>query len=175
MLWIRDPVPFWLLDPGSGMSKKSGSGSGINNPDHISERLETIFELNYLNSLMWIRDPGWKKFGSGINIPDPQHWKFLCWGKSHHIYLFSNFQIESLGSRSGKTSKKIVIDECGEVAAWTPPNILPTHTFLHETIHTGSITAEVWRKEGCSGNFFSCLEQETFLKRQIFRVTERSR
>jgi len=20
-------------------------------------------------------DPGWKKFGSGINIPDPQHWK----------------------------------------------------------------------------------------------------
>ncbi len=19
-------------------------------------------------------DPGWKKFGSGINIPDPQHW-----------------------------------------------------------------------------------------------------
>jgi hypothetical protein len=20
------------------------------------------------------RDPGWKKFGSGINIPDPQHW-----------------------------------------------------------------------------------------------------
>ncbi len=23
---------------------------------------------------MRIRDPGWKKFGSGINIPDPQHW-----------------------------------------------------------------------------------------------------
>jgi hypothetical protein len=28
---------------------------------------------------MWIRnrknsDPGWKKFGSGINIPDQQHW-----------------------------------------------------------------------------------------------------
>ncbi len=21
-------------------------------------------------------DPGWKKFGSGINIPDPQHWYF---------------------------------------------------------------------------------------------------
>jgi hypothetical protein len=19
-------------------------------------------------------DPGWRKFGSGINIPDPQHW-----------------------------------------------------------------------------------------------------
>jgi hypothetical protein len=27
------------------------------------------------------RDPGWKKIGSGINIPDPQHWLhliFLC-------------------------------------------------------------------------------------------------
>ena len=24
-----------------------------------------------------IRDPGWKKFGSGINIPDPQHCKQL--------------------------------------------------------------------------------------------------
>jgi hypothetical protein len=24
---------------------------------------------------MRIRDPGWKKFGSGINIPDPQHWQ----------------------------------------------------------------------------------------------------
>jgi hypothetical protein len=22
---------------------------------------------------MFIRDPGWKRFGSGINIPDPQH------------------------------------------------------------------------------------------------------
>ncbi len=26
--WIRDPVPFWPLDPGSGMCRKSGSGSG---------------------------------------------------------------------------------------------------------------------------------------------------
>jgi hypothetical protein len=62
------------------------SGSGMNNPDHIPESLETIFGLKYLNSLMWIRDPGWKKFGSGIqdpgwkkfgsgiNILEPQHW-----------------------------------------------------------------------------------------------------
>jgi hypothetical protein len=33
----------WLRDPGSGMGKKSGSGSEVNNPDHISESLETIF------------------------------------------------------------------------------------------------------------------------------------
>jgi hypothetical protein len=30
----------------------------------------------------WIRDgknldPGWKKFGSGINIPDPQHCRYM--------------------------------------------------------------------------------------------------
>jgi hypothetical protein len=65
------------------MGKKSGSGSGMNKQDHISESFETIFGLKYLSSLMRIRDPGWKKFGSGIrdgknsdriNIPDPQHW-----------------------------------------------------------------------------------------------------
>jgi hypothetical protein len=46
------------------MSKKSGSG--MNNPYHISDRLETIFGLKYLNSLMRIRDPRWKIFGSGM-------------------------------------------------------------------------------------------------------------
>jgi hypothetical protein len=43
------------------MGKKSGSGSGMNNPDHISESLETIFWVKIL------------KFGSGTNIPDQQH------------------------------------------------------------------------------------------------------
>jgi hypothetical protein len=48
------------------MGKKSGYGSGINNPDHISESLKQFLGLKCLNSLMWIRYPGWKKFGSGI-------------------------------------------------------------------------------------------------------------
>jgi hypothetical protein len=48
------------------MGTKSGSGSGMNNPDNISESLETLFGLKYLYSFIWIRDPGWKKFGSGI-------------------------------------------------------------------------------------------------------------
>jgi hypothetical protein len=40
------------LDPVSGMGKKSGSGSGMkNNPDHISESLETIFWVKILNIL----------------------------------------------------------------------------------------------------------------------------
>jgi hypothetical protein len=58
------------LTPGSGMGKKSGPG--MNSPDHIFESLETIFWFKIL--LFFDADPAWKKFGSGINIPDPQHW-----------------------------------------------------------------------------------------------------
>jgi hypothetical protein len=48
-----------LFYPGSGMGKESGSGIRMNNPDHISESLETISwvkNLKYFNSLMRIRD-----------------------------------------------------------------------------------------------------------------------
>jgi hypothetical protein len=78
---IRDQVLFSPQDP--GWVKKSGSGSGIqsgmNNPDHFSESLATIFWVKYLNSLMRIRegkhsDPVWNKSRSGLSIPDPQHW-----------------------------------------------------------------------------------------------------
>jgi hypothetical protein len=58
------------------MGKKSGSvsGSGMNNPDHISESLETIFWLKYILKF-FDADPGWKKFGSGMGknrIRDPE-------------------------------------------------------------------------------------------------------
>ncbi len=59
-----DPGSGAFLTPGSGMSKKSGSGSGMNNPDHISESLETSFGVKILN--FFYGDPGWKKFGSGM-------------------------------------------------------------------------------------------------------------
>jgi hypothetical protein len=65
------------------MGRKSASGSGMNNPDHIFKSLETIFlifwGLKYLNSLMRIRDADGKKSdpGSGINIPDPLHYVLL--------------------------------------------------------------------------------------------------
>ncbi len=58
-------------DSGSGMGKKSGSGSGMNNLDHVSERLKAIFLVKILK--FFDPDPGWKKFGSEINIPDPKH------------------------------------------------------------------------------------------------------
>jgi hypothetical protein len=41
------------------------------NLDHISESLETVFLVKILK--FFDADPGYKKFGSGINIPDPQH------------------------------------------------------------------------------------------------------
>ncbi len=43
---IADPDPisgaFW--NPESGIGIKSGSGSGMNNQNHITESLETIFQ-----------------------------------------------------------------------------------------------------------------------------------
>jgi hypothetical protein len=38
------------------MGKKSGSVSGMNNPDHISERLETIFWVKILK--FFVADSG---------------------------------------------------------------------------------------------------------------------
>jgi hypothetical protein len=53
------------------MGKKSASGSGIQDEQPGSYFLELrnhffVGALKYLYSLMRIRDPGWKKVGSGI-------------------------------------------------------------------------------------------------------------
>jgi hypothetical protein len=48
------------------MGKKSGSKSGMNNPEYFLELRNHFFGLKYSNSLMQIRDPGRKKFGSGM-------------------------------------------------------------------------------------------------------------
>jgi hypothetical protein len=54
------------------MGKKSGSGSGMNNRNHISESLETIFfGLKYVTSLMRIRD-GKNRIRNGGTNSDPQ-------------------------------------------------------------------------------------------------------
>jgi hypothetical protein len=45
-----------FLTLGSGMGKKSRYGSGMNNPDHISESLETIFCVKILK--FFDADPG---------------------------------------------------------------------------------------------------------------------
>jgi hypothetical protein len=65
------------LDPGSGirdagMGKKSGSVSGMNSPDHISERLETIFWVKILR--FFDADPGFRME------------KILIWDKTYRIH-----------------------------------------------------------------------------------------
>jgi hypothetical protein len=81
-----DPGSGAFLTPGSGMGRKSASGSGIRDEQPVSYFLELrnhFFGFFGVKYLIWcgsgmetirIRDPGWKKVGSGINIPDPQHW-----------------------------------------------------------------------------------------------------
>jgi hypothetical protein len=72
------------------MGKKTASGSGISNLDHISESLEKMFfGLKSLNSLMRIRDGKTSDPGSGINIPDPQHWH--CVDRNFVKYFFFSF------------------------------------------------------------------------------------
>jgi hypothetical protein len=56
----------------------------MNIADYISESLETIFWVKIHkffdadpdpgSGIFLTLDPGWKIFGSGINILDPQHW-----------------------------------------------------------------------------------------------------
>jgi hypothetical protein len=68
------------------MGKKSRSGSGMNSPDHIYQFLSAqkpffwvkilkFFDADSVSGMekIRIRDPGWKKYGSGINIPGSQH------------------------------------------------------------------------------------------------------
>ncbi len=45
----------------------------MNNPDHITESLKTIFGVKILKFFDADLGSGMEKFGSGINIPDPQH------------------------------------------------------------------------------------------------------
>jgi hypothetical protein len=75
----------WILDPGWVKSQDPdlGSGSWMNNPNHISLELRNHFlGLKYLNFLMWIQDgsgirdgkksdPGWKNIGSEIRHEHP--------------------------------------------------------------------------------------------------------
>ncbi len=62
-----------------------------------------LFGLKYLNSLMRIRDPGWKKFGSGINIPDPQHCSipYLTNGSSQPLHDGSMCRCTRAGGGEG--------------------------------------------------------------------------
>jgi hypothetical protein len=70
----------------------------MNNPDPIFKSLETIFliffGLKYLNSLMGIRDLGWKKVGSGIRDKHPGSATLGAINKFGICFQWSNEQIE---------------------------------------------------------------------------------
>ncbi len=61
----RDPGSCAFFTPGSGMGKKSGSGNGMNNPDHISESLKTIFWVKILKFFDANPGSGMEKIRSG--------------------------------------------------------------------------------------------------------------
>ncbi len=125
---IRDWVPSWPLDPGSGMgeSQHPDPGSGIRDEQPGSYFLElrnhffAFLGLKYLHSLMRIRDLGWRLFGSGIrdgkksrirdgkksnpgsgiNIPDPPH----CpkhWSRHYWILLCNSTVYAIAGAQLG--------------------------------------------------------------------------
>ncbi len=64
-----------FLTPGSGMGKKSGSGSWMNNPNHIFESLTKFFWVKILNFFDVDPGSGMKKFGSGSGIQNPRRKK----------------------------------------------------------------------------------------------------
>jgi hypothetical protein len=64
-----DPASGDFLTPGSGIRDEQPGSYFLQFRNHFFG----LKYIKYLNSLMRIRDPGWKKVGSGINIPDPQH------------------------------------------------------------------------------------------------------
>ncbi len=57
----NDPVPFWPL-----------VRDGNEQPGSRFRKLKSIFWVTLFK--FFDADPGWKKFESGINIPDLQHW-----------------------------------------------------------------------------------------------------
>ncbi len=79
-LSVADPGSGAFFTPGSGMGKKRGSGSGMNNPDR-----SPIFSVKMLK-LFFDTDPGSGVEKIRINIPDTQHCTIQHPFK--HFYIF---------------------------------------------------------------------------------------
>ena len=101
-----DPGSGVLLTPGSGMGKKSGSGSRI----WIEQPGSCFRELKYLK--FFDADPGWKKLRSeieNIRIRD-KHPGSATMGKSHikKLYVRSQWTKNSLTTQKFRQEKKLV-------------------------------------------------------------------
>ncbi len=79
--WIRDPVPFWPLDPGSGAFLTPGSG------------IRCLFDP-------WIQDPGWVK----NQDPHPE-----LTTRSYFRRLRNNFWVKFFDADPGSAMVKIGI------------------------------------------------------------------
>jgi hypothetical protein len=69
---VADPDPGSganFLTPGSWIRDEQSGGS------YFREISNQFFGLKFPK--LFDADPGWEKFGSGINIPDPQHWSCI--------------------------------------------------------------------------------------------------
>ncbi len=101
---VADPnlVSGGFLTPGSGIRIRDEP------PRSYFRELRNNFALKYSNSLMRIRDPGWKKFRSGIKKnPGPQHcvsFRFLTlvssfagWNREDGRVLGRSLRQESTG------------------------------------------------------------------------------
>ncbi len=144
--WIRD-------------GKKSGSGSGMNIPDHISEILETVFWVKN-TQILWcgsgsgirnlfdpgsgIPDPGWKNsdLGSGINIPDPQQ-KLYCQVKNWILQqCFGSGSGDWFGSPGpGQEDMKLENEHFLTLLKWLWPR-----AFLKDLLRSGSV--KFWYASG---------------------------
>ena len=126
---IRDPVSFWPPDLGSGMDKKSRSGSAMNIPDHIYKSLETIFGLKYLNSLMRmrirIRESFWPGIRDGKNS-DPG-WISRIRNTADEEYFFSLIQ------HSNRTNATQVIKDAFAPPVTIRPKLLKPHFLRSKT------------------------------------------
>jgi hypothetical protein len=66
---VADPGSGAFLTPGSRIQEVSIRIRDEKPGSYFLELRNHFFGLKYLNSLMRIRDPGWRQFGSGIRDP----------------------------------------------------------------------------------------------------------
>jgi hypothetical protein len=69
--WIGDEFITVLRIQNGQKIRIRDSDPGLTTRIILRELKKPFFGLNYLNSLMRIRDPGWKKFGSVIRDKHP--------------------------------------------------------------------------------------------------------
>jgi len=75
---IRDPKSGAFLTPGSGMGKKSATGSGMNHPYHIFWSIETSYPgFRMEKSRIWDKHPGFATL---------LHCSYLGTNNPYHIF-----------------------------------------------------------------------------------------